>query len=224
MLVYYAGVVLNRVVPEAVFRFRYVHVLQLRFFDDSDRFSAETGLDQEEIQVRVLQEHELRELASVTGNRLSSDLIRKHKAVGVWKGDELLGGFWAAREEFTEMELGIQYHLAPNQVWGYSAFIDKSIRGRGWYQKTLSTWCKELARVGHPIQLVAVNPWNKISLNVHRQNAKRCLARIFAMRLFNCTICWTLGESTQSKYISLDARSRPIAIWFHDLEVEPIQL
>ena len=112
---------------------------------------------------------------------------------------QFAGGLWVATGEFPEKSLGFRLLFQPLQAWVYAAYVNKAVRGQNVYQSTLASACKELDQKGWQEILVAVAPWNKASVHVHKKHSKRKLGRIIAIRFFKFAAVFRTGKIQKSK-------------------------
>lgn len=125
---------------------------------------------------------------------------------------QLVGASWCAQEQFDESELGVRIQLEAHQAWLFSAFVDKSMRGRGIFFHLLSFIDQSLDAQGTTQLFAAVNPVNKASMKVFRQNSTSEPASVFVIRLLSMTLCLTFGNAARDRTFTMNSRRQPIEV------------
>lgn len=208
--IYSGAILFNRIVPKWLFRCRRYCVYQLAIQPpwDADKERQEGG----EISW-CKSEEQLQAVENLTYFRreYSPGPVRAVQAI---VDGRLVGGFWAATEFFDEDDLGVRVMLEPQQAWLFAALVSRDCRGRGVYSKILQFITSELAAKGLTEQIVAVNPNNKPSHRVHKKYARVFAGTVFAVRLLNCSICFSGKSVKQKSWFTFNGKTRPIEISF----------
>ncbi len=202
-LLYSVGIVINRIVPEWLFRARIARIDRVRRNDTYQR-----KLDNL-CTYRASTPEELRcasELAVMPLDRVTSTTTARIATIA----DEPLGVLWQATESFAEPELGIVYRLEPSQAWLFAANVTKSARGRGVYGELLD---QTLSDPDHDY-FVALNPTNRRTMKAHRQVSESMAGRYFAIRCMRIAFCVTTGSVRRSRTLSWSCHTEPIELSF----------
>lgn len=222
-LLYSLGIVINRIVPCWLFRFRQFVVYQM----DETKFGDEANA---QLPIKIswcVGDHEVQEVQKLTYT-CAENLHHNHKAAQAKSGQQLAAALWAVKHHFTEDDLGIRYELNPNQIWLFAALVDAKFRQQGVYTKVLGFVCRrcDAAFVACPDDtadgsydlLLCVNPHNIASNKVHQKYAKANLGQAISFRLLNVAVCLCFGAhlSADSK-ITWDAKNQPILIRLRSL-------
>ena len=213
---YSIGIVINRIVPAWLFRFRQFVVYEM----DAAKFEAEqmSGTPDESTSLHISwceTEEDLKAAQRLTYTT-ADKLLGEYKIAQAKSGQQLAGALWGVKDYFFEEELGIKLHLEPHQVWLFAALVDQAFRRQGIYAKVLSFVCRKGEDVfsldgdssGKPLDyLLCVNPHNIASNRVHRKYAKSVLGQAFSIKVFQVALCICFGKqlSTDS-IITWDAK------------------
>ena len=214
-LLYSIGIVINRIVPLWLMRFRVFNVYEI----DSAKFhspapsqspSQSTQIEPEISLVETQSDLErVRSLTFFDDCSMDADL----KAVQAVVDNQLAGAVWVARRRFEESELGICVELDPTQAWIFAALVDKRFRQRGIYRRVLAFMSSHLQTSGVDAQLLCINPLNKASMNAHRKYFKAQLGQIYALRLLGVAICVRRGNSlTIDRSITWNCKKEPLRL------------
>ncbi len=203
----------NRIVPAWIFRFSVGHVLEL----DLDRLSdLDPEIPMDGWALKTVVEATLRNrLRQFTGNSVPVETTKDDLGFSVAKQDEpakLLGGVWVAGDSFGEVDLGFQIQLEPGQAWLYCAFVDKPARGLGVYKRLLSYVGHEVKKGGFQRLLVMVQPWNKASINAHRQFASALIGRIIVVRIFRFSFVFRTGAISKKATLTTQQQANPVLL------------
>ena len=134
-----------------------------------------------------------------------------------------VGGLWVATGQYPETALGFRMIFQPRQAWIYAAYVNQAIRGKSIYQRTLAFACEDLDRQGWEEILVAVAPWNKASMYVHKKHSKQKVGRVVAVRFLKFAAIFHFGNIMKSKTFTSDYIERPIQITTQSTQPLPPQ-
>ena len=214
---YSVGVIINRVVPVWLFRFRRFVMLEMdpqkldeyQVTDDANVAGGVFPVD-----VSWAQSEDISAIESLT--YVDAEIIGPDVKIAQAKSNgQLAGALWSVENYFLESELGVAIELSPDQLWLFAALVDKHFRGRRIYPRLLKHMCCDdsLAKKGSVEFLLSVNPHNKQSWKVHKKFAKRKLGEVFSMRVFGIAMCICFGENiVASSTFTSDCKNRPILI------------
>ena len=216
---YSIGMVVNRVVPNWLFRFRRFVVYEmdaqrLGSMVDAIKSRTESSIDVSWCET----EEEIRAAEKLTYTN-ADQVGDEFKIVQARSGQQLAGALWAVRNSFTEDDLGIKYDLESNQVWLFAALVDSQFRRQGIYAQVLSYMCQEgesefvTEAEDLPQFLLCVNPHNIASNGVHKKYAKEVFGQAFSFKILNVAACFCFGKSLSvDSTLTFDAANRPISI------------
>lgn len=203
--------IFNRIVPARLFRFSIGDVFEL---DLSKLEESSGGLAEADLVFQSVHESKDRDaLRSVTWNTVPIDTTTKDHGYAITKPDcptECLGGVWGGIESFTEQNLGFRIHLEPDQGWIYCAYIEKSLRGKGAYQRLLAFAANDLAEHGIERLYVVIQPWNHASIHVHRKYSQRRAGRVIVIRVFGFAAVFKTGSLLKSKTLTTQLEKDPV--------------
>ena len=216
---YSIGIIINRVVPAWLFRFRQFVVYEM----DASKFEPEE-IDQTNAQASPLQlcwcetKDDLQAVQELTYT-LADKLQGQYKIAQAKSDQQLAGALWGVKDRFDEEELGTILHLNPHQIWLFAALVDQAFRRQGIYAKVLGFMIHNGENVFSPDgdeplrYLLCVNPHNIASNRVHRKYSKAVLGQAFSLKVAGVAICICFGKqlSTDS-IITWDAKNRPISL------------
>lgn len=205
---YSIGIVINRIIPERLFRFRIFNVYELAPHDATSTALA-TG---SEFKIRNCQTPaEFDEAKRLTHYRPGKSLSDDRKmpplqATLLVDAEVPVGGVWLSQDFFDESELGVRVKLQPEQTWLFAAFVSKPHRGKGIYRRLLNEVLSQTDRTF----VVAINPTNKASIAAHKTCIRRKVGTIVAIRFLSWSLCWASGE------LQVRREKRPIELQIGD--------
>lgn len=213
-IIHSAETMFNRIVPAWLFRFSIGEVLEL---DLVQLRSLASSIDQPEGNYQfetVTTENERDNLRKVTWNTVlhHTTLDDIGYAVRRTNDETIVGGVWVGVDRFLESNLGFEIDLRSEQAWLYCAYIDKSARDGGVYNRLLAKVAADVLQRGYQQMLVVIQPWNKASIHIHRKYSKRSVGRITAIRLFKLAAVFTHGSITPSKRTTTRPALDPVEI------------
>jgi GNAT superfamily N-acetyltransferase len=202
-LLYSAGVVINRVVPERLFRFRIFRICQLQ--------SAGAAAGAGTLLLRWCEsEQDFRTARQLTYFATPEPSVAAdYRACLAIQDGEPIGGVWTARERFDEPELGLRYLFVADQDWIFAAYVSKPHRQRGVYRSLLASVLDSDPSRRH---YVCFNPLNKASLAAHAPFVRTTLGSCVAMRLGNVAFAWSTGSLRIRRRFTIAARTVPLEI------------
>ena len=207
-LVYSFAIIFNRLIPAWAVRVGYWRVSKLDLKKLLSCVSSQDG--GADIQVRLaVSPGEIVELSRVTGADEQSTLSRN--GVMVLSQEKVVGGVWLGEKCFDEKELGLTVSLKGNQLWLYSASIEKEHREQGLYKACLRYVAEQAETTSHDTVLFAVNPFNKRSVAAHQTYASR-VGNIIVFRILRVGIAVTFGDVCLRKVVTLDCVQEPFEI------------
>ncbi len=192
-LLYSCGIIINKIVPESLFRFRIFNVYELVPADD---WRTKPSASESEIMFRVCQsEDEFDAAQTLTHYRpseheFSDRASPKPTAMLAYDAAEPVGGVWQTYESFDETELGLRIRLSPSQRWLFAAYVSKSHRRRGIYRRLLNHAIAD----NEAATFASINPTNKASIAAHRPFASRRVGTCVAIRIFRWSTCVANGD------------------------------
>ncbi len=194
--------VFNRFVPCWIFRFSVMD-----FFEVDHQKLFESRKNADLVCRHVTDEPELKELRTITFNNLPEEATQNHLGYSVSKKSEqetgsVAGGVWGGVESFPEIDLGFTINLSEDQGWIYCAYIQKEKRGAGMYSNLLSFAVGDMKQKRLSRIFLAVAPWNKRSVAVHKRFAKQKIGRVVTFRLFSVVCIFRSGKISKSKTIA----------------------
>ena len=173
----------GKVVPESVCRWSIAVVYEL----DTDKIAAWLAeVNELQWETEVVDDATKRDaLRTLTLNQTPLEFCASDVGYAVIdpKTKEMVGGVWAAKDQFRDSEMGIEIHFTPQQAWIYCAYIAKESRKRGAYQQVLSYAVTDLRERGTNQVLVMVMPWNRASTWIHKRLSRKVLGRVRILRL-----------------------------------------
>ena len=187
---YSIGIIVNKIVPERLWRMRIFRVFEFRAPD-----SPQEHMPDDAITFRWCEtEAELAEAARLTFYQ-PDESSRGHRACLALEGDEAIGGVWIGENQFDESELGLRIDLADDQVWLFAAYVAKSHRRRGIYRRLLEFVLRSEASGERPKTVYAsINPTNKASIAAHRVYVADVAGTSLAVRVLSWTWCCANGR------------------------------
>lgn len=218
-VLYSVGIVINRINPVWLFRFRHFLVYQMDVDSFTDQRKSESPIDVS----WCAQADQIQAVENLTYVE-ARNLNPKHTAAQAKSGEHLAGALWAVKHELAEVDLGIRFELDPDQVWLFAALVDAKFRRQGVYRRVLSFVCRRCDadfadNENGPAQLLlCVNPHNIASNRVHQKHAQETLGRVVCFRFFNVGVCLCQGKRlVAGAMITWDAKNQPISIRFRSL-------
>lgn len=209
-VVYTAAVIFNRIVPEWLFR--YSHLVFYRM--DPSSFPTQQEKPDGEVTVdwadAETSDSEIRQLTYCNPGARPEDLF----AVLATVGEKRIGGFWAAKNEIDERWLGARLILGPNQTWLFAARVISEFRRQGVHSKVLRFLCTNLNQKGYDYQILAVNPHNAASRQVHERYARATLGSTKVIRLLGITWFRATDRISCDRTFSWNCRKHPILVRF----------
>jgi GNAT superfamily N-acetyltransferase len=224
------AILFNRIVPQRLFRMRRFVVYRIAIaaactdpsidlntsseaaIVDSIAPSADSSLSVsrcvDEAEIGLIEQMTYFQRSYTTGNSI---------AYAAKLDDRLAAGMWAATSCFNEQELGVKISLDENQTWLFAALVSKHFRRRGIYSKLLRFTVADMAKQGYVEQLVAVNPDNLASNQIHKSLSQETVGQVLAIRFWRTTCCWTWGGIRKDSTISWNSTKSPIGIQFESL-------
>jgi GNAT superfamily N-acetyltransferase len=210
-VLYTIGIVINRIVPEKLFRFRVFQVFELegqggsRRSDDNQLTFRWCDNDDDFAAAKRLTFFETKDPDAAT--RYAACLAELRDAQGE---REIVGGVWRGLEQFDEEDLGIRIQLADQQAWIFAAFVSKDHRGSGIYRRLLEHAIRSQEALVH---FASINPYNKPSISAHRAFVKRTVGTCVAIRVFNFAFAFTKRDLRANRMFSSNAKSNPIEVF-----------
>lgn len=118
----------------------------------------------------------------------SPDEIRKRLSRGdrpflTIDRSELRAYVWFADRSHHDEALQVSFEIASDERWLYDGMVAPGHRGRGIYRQLLAAALADLARNGVRRILLAVEPFNRGSLSVHRAAGARRIETIVALNV-----------------------------------------
>lgn len=209
---YSFGILVNKLIPAWLFRFRTTHILQLKTNQLPKANETSSGLKNEEV-IEVawctadVERRKVEQVTMVDPEAWNIEAKACHASVN----QKIVAGFWLAIDSFPEKEIGVHYQLKPYQCWLFSSRVLPAYRKRGIYRKILRfmvTQCKSQGQF-HP--LVAVNPYNKPSMAAHKKFVFRTAGKFTVLRILGLTFCFTSGGISSDRNVAFGNR-KPISI------------
>lgn len=206
---YSVGIVINRLVPESIFRFRVFQIFELALDGAGNSTQTQRGVDSETklattnasdaIQFRWCETEADLQLASRLthfhavdeGGKRIADLDKKMRACLAWEGDKPVGGVWISHGSFLERDLGLVIELDPDDRWLFAAYIEKSHRRRGIYARLLTFVMTTDSRTK---VFASINLFNKASIAAHRHMTARVHGICWAGHLLGLSGCRSSGD------------------------------
>ena len=210
-LKYKFAILFNRIVPQRLFRMRRYVVYEMDVSKTKAAAELRESLPGGDVQVSACQtEDQIRAVEALTWfkREYSSGKNRSFQAT---IDGQLVAGVWLASEIFDENELGVRLMMNERQTWLFAAFVAKSFRGQKIYGKLLPFVVNEASQ-DFPSVLLAVNPDNLPSKEVHRKLSQRTVGTVVAIRLFSISACWVFGQIRKDRTISWQAKKDPIQL------------
>ena len=216
---YSIGIVVNRIVPSWLFRFRHFVVYEM----DPQRLASVEDVRKNHTDSLINiswceTEQDVRTAEKLTYTS-AAEVGDDFKIAQAKSDQQTAGALWAVRNSFTEDELGIKFDLRSKQIWLFAALIDSRFRRQGIYAQVLSFMCCEgeskFARQASdsPQFLLCVNPHNIATNRVHQKYAKEVLGQAFSFKFFNVAACFCFGKKLSADSIlTTNAANRPISI------------
>lgn len=203
--------IFNRIVPAELFRFSVGDVFEL---DLAKLKASQSGFAKTDMLLQSVHDSEERDtLRSVTWNTVPIDTTENDHGYAISQTGnptEFLGGVWGGVESFTEQNLGFRIDLENDQGWIYCAYIDKSLRGKGAYQRLLGYAASDLAEHGIERLYVVIQPWNHTSIHVHRKYSERRIGRIIVIRMFKLVAVFKTGLLRKSQTLTTQLEKDPV--------------
>lgn len=123
--------------------------------------------------------------------------------------EKLLGGVWVGLDSFSEENLGLEFVLSKDQAWLYCAFVHSDARGQGVYKKLLSFVAQDVKQRGYSQLLTIINPWNRISIKVHKKQSKGIRGSVSCVRAFWLAWASRSGNVEIDKRLITDIKKKP---------------
>lgn len=209
-LLYSAGIAINRVVPDWLFRFRIFTVYQI----DPKRILQSAGVSDDN-PVRVSLAETDADIATVSALTYFSpgDMEADFQSAQAKIDGQLAGAVWAAQRGFDETDLGLRIELSSDQSWLFAALVDKQFRRRGVYSRVFSFMVKHLQENVGGQQFLSINPTNVASVKAHEKYFDSVVGSVIALRTFGVAFCLCRGNRLKSSScISTSCKSKPILI------------
>ncbi len=209
-LLYSAGIAINRVVPDWLFRFRIFTVYQIapkRILQTADASGDDL--------VHVSLAETDADIATVSALTYFSpgDMEADFQSAQAILDGQLAGAVWAAQRGFDETDLGLRIELSPDQSWLFAALVDKQFRRRGVYSRVFSFMVKHLQENVGGQQFLSINPTNVASVKAHDKYFDSVVGSVIALRTFGLAFCLCRGNRLKSSsWISTSCKSKPIII------------
>lgn len=215
---YSLGSLINRVVPEPLFRFRYTGVYELQapslpsagtpasaeqpispqeHHEPNGGVELPTGSETDgDVEIIVAETTEQRQTAAQV-SRFHGDPNDEYLSayLAVRRGTTV-AAIWNARVSYDEPELGLRYEMAGSVRWWFAARVETD-RRTGVYLTLLRTALEQEPEMRH---LAAINPTDKASLAAYRSFIVRRVDRYVAARLMYHAVCLggkSLGVQTR---------------------------
>jgi hypothetical protein len=213
-VLYSAGIAINRVVPEKLFRFRVFRVFELQSAARERKAGQESEFP---IHYRWCQSDEDFRLAQQLTYFQSASQLDRHRLSACLALDGAsasqsslpIGGVWRAVQWFDEEELGLRLEFSANQAWIFAAYVSKQQRGRGTYRRLLGQVLAHDAQLRH---FAAINPTNRQSIAAHRAFMRSKVGTCVTLRLLGLTICWAGGGLRLERHIRFHSRVKPLEV------------
>ncbi|MGB7328704.1 MAG: hypothetical protein WBD31_27750 [Rubripirellula sp.] len=189
---YLIGTLVNRVVPERVFRFRVFRIFELGRIDpdaNAKRSWADANRARELVFRWCETEAEIAEACRLTYFRPDGSDAAKQACLAI-VDSEPAGGVWIGRDYFNESELGLRIRLNKDQAWLFSAFVEKHHRRTGIYRCLLDHVLADQPQT----VFASINPTNKASIKSHSAYTRRMVGTCVAVRCFGWRKCWANGQ------------------------------
>jgi hypothetical protein len=207
-LLHSAGVLINCIVPERLFRFRIFRVYELQYPHGTGNLNSG---DATPVAFRWCRsEDDLRLAKQLTDFRSSdqSSCDRNSACVALDNGTPV-GGVWRAAERFDEDDLGIRLLLEGDQAWVFAAHVAKPHRGRGVYRQLLGHVLCDNPLIRH---YASINPTNKPSIAAHKAFTRSTLGTCVVFRVLNIAFAWVAGNLSLDGFITWKSRSNPLSL------------
>ena len=216
---YSIGIIINRIVPAWLFRFRQFVVYEM----DASKFEpeeiCETNDQNSPLQVSWCETTDDLKAVEMLTYTAADKLQGEYNIAQAKSGPQLAGALWGVKDRFAEEELGTVLHLSADEIWLFAALVDVAFRRQGIYAKVLGFMIHNGDNVfssedDKPLKyLLCVNPHNIASNRVHRKYSKAVLGQAFSLKVARVAICICFGRqlSTDS-IITWDAQNRPISL------------
>ncbi|MGB7347128.1 MAG: GNAT family N-acetyltransferase [Pirellulaceae bacterium] len=221
-LLYSLGIVFNRLIPAAVFRFRVFQILEL---DTELAIQPVSGLDDQIITiVRCQTPAEVESAEQLTFATIEArDPSSEFQTAWIARMDDInCGGVWTTEKSFDETELGVRIELPVEGIWIYAAYIDKAFRRKGIYRRLLGGVISQLRSANALMQdepnhiacrfFVSINPWNKPSMAAHSELVKRTIGTCYVARFFGAAIAFSSGHIKVHPRLKFSVQSDPIRV------------
>ena len=212
---YVSSILLSRMIPQWLLRFRYFHVYELKQLSSMEL--AET--DPQLTIMRCTERAQIEAAERVTKrNHSDTKAARETSSHDAWIAlleDEVVGALWMAKQHFEESELGIRYRLGDCQLWMYSSHVLGQRRRQGIYTRLLSSVLQDAKskRV-----YAAINPVNVASMAAHRRflasdsDSPVPVGRCVAIRFLGLATLWCNGVLRADRAVTFRCQGRPIEI------------
>ncbi|WP_146536159.1 GNAT family N-acetyltransferase [Rubripirellula reticaptiva] len=189
---YLVGTLVNKLVPERVFRFRIFRIFELEEIDlDANAGRSQANAPRaHELMFRWCEtEAEIADACRLTFFRPDGSGAPQQACLAI-ANSEPVGGVWIGRDYFNETELGLRICLNEDQTWLFSAFVEKQHRRTGVYRRLLNHVLADQQQT----VFASINPTNKASIKSHSPYIRRTAGTCVAVRCFGWSKCWASGQ------------------------------
>ncbi|MEM9409855.1 MAG: hypothetical protein AAGA30_02005 [Planctomycetota bacterium] len=197
---YTLAIVFNRVIPEWLFRMRYFVVYEIDVTNSLQQRSA--------AQCRWSESGELDVVKRLT--HFAGNLPENYRSIVAVVDREVVGAFWAARDQFDELDLGLRFQLKDNQAWLFGAMVKKNYRGQRIFPDMIQFISCELLKQNVSGQFASVNPFNRPSMNVFKQKSLGRVSRAIVIRIFKLSFGFSTSGIVWKRQISWKSDEIPI--------------
>ncbi len=212
-VLYTVGIVVNRVIPEKIFRFRVFRVFELEGHADVARRRGDEALafrwcenesDMETAKrLTFFRSDDAEAAARYSACLASASDHQEH--------DQVVGGVWRGRQQFDEDDLGVRILLDEDQAWIFAAYVAKNQRGKGVYRRLLEHAISSDKSLVH---FASINPYNKPSIAAHREFVKSTAGTCFAIRVLNVACVITTKNIRADRMFTFQAKTAPVQLSF----------
>ncbi|MEM8944144.1 MAG: GNAT family N-acetyltransferase [Planctomycetota bacterium] len=186
-----------RILPSHVLRFRPFAVFEVAIGEHANAAAARVHqVVDESVELRWIADRgEFEESGSLVDPRnIRNWDDNSRRAAVVRQNGQVVGVAWVATGSYTEAELGLAYHLEPDEVWLFASVVDPRYRRRGLYTALLSFVIAELQAARCKRLLLGVSTGNQASLRSHLGVGAKRLGSIFVGKSLGIVCCTTHGK------------------------------
>ncbi|QDT10629.1 GNAT family N-acetyltransferase [Planctomycetes bacterium K23_9] len=217
---YSVGVVVNRIVPASLFRFRLFSVYELatdcQWQVKSSGDVRSNGDAKNWKLICCRSDEQIREAEQLTFTTVNQDdPSAQHQTPWVVQSerDEIfVAGIWVTQGSFDEIDLGVRLLLPDDSRWLYSAYVDKDFRRRGIYRYLISNVIDRVSDEDAERALVSINPTNRASMAAHRTLLKRKIGTCVAVKMLCFSMCISSRPLSPRIGVTLQNKRRPIGL------------